>query len=383
VTDSIGCSATDSVLVEVNGLPITASSDKTFICAPGDSVNLSVEGTSDCNDYNITTIAFAPVVGTGNNVILSDDQVSLPLPIGFTFNFYCNDYTQFYISSNGFLTFTNDPFANGCCSGAVLPGAATPNNLIAFVWDDMYPPGAGTIDYFTTGSSPNRRLVMNFNDIPFCCNAIPAAKTQVVLWENGNHIEIYTTYATAVNSGTMGLENIDGTIAHTVVGRNGGIWPNIVNEGLIFSPITAPLLDTTITYNWTPGGSLDDSTSLSPIATPSGNQVYVVEVNDNGCIQTDTVMIFMDITVISVFADTAICQFEWAQLNVTANTGLSTYQWNPATGLSNASIQNPMVPCSFLFVFVKSPLILFFYICQTYIVVFISYVKCKYICHNI
>ncbi|HIA05652.1 MAG TPA: PKD domain-containing protein [Flavobacteriales bacterium] len=339
VTDSFGCSDMDSVFVEVNGMPVTAISDKTFICAPGDSVLLSAEGISDCNDYNITNVGYAPVGGTGTAVFLNDDEVSVGLPIGFTFNFYCNDYTTFYISSNGFLTFTNDP-NSGCCSGQLIPDLNSPNNLVAFVWDDMFPPGNGTIDYFTTGTAPNRQLVMNYSDIPFCCGSTPEVNTQVVLHENGNHIEIHTAYANNISPGTMGLENIDGSIAHPVLGRNAATW-NVVNEGLRFSPLTAPLLDTTLVYSWTPGGTLADSTASSTIATPSGDITYIVEVNDDGCIQTDTVMIFMDTTVISVFADTVICQFDLAQLNVTANTVLSTYQWNPATGLSNASIQNP------------------------------------------
>jgi len=337
--DSLGCSASDSVFVEVNGVPVTASSDKTFICAPGDSVNLSAEGISDCNDYNVQSISFLPVVGTGTNVVLGDDQVSPGLPIGFTFNFYCNDYTTFYISSNGFITFTNDP-NSGCCSGQLIPNASTPNNLIAFVWDDMYPPGNGTIDYFTIGIAPNRRLVMNFNDIPFCCGATPQAKTQVLLYENGNHVEIHTTYATGITPGTMGLENIDGTLAHVVAGRNSSAW-TIANDGMRFSPLTAPLLDTTLVYTWTPGSSLNDSTISAPIAFPSGDVTYVVQVNDNGCIQTDTVSIFMDTTVLSVFGDTTLCALDTAMLNVTANTGLVSYQWNPTTGLSNATIQNP------------------------------------------
>jgi PKD repeat protein len=338
-TDSFGCSDIDSVFVEVNGVPVSATSDKTFICAPGDSVMLSAEGISDCNDYNITNVGYAPITGTGTSVVLSDDEVSLGLPIGFSFNFYCNDYTTFYISSNGFLTFTNDP-NSGCCSGQLIPDLVSPNNLVAFVWDDMYPPGNGSIDYFTTGTAPNRQLVMNFTDIPFCCGSTPEVNTQVVLYENGDHIEIHTAFANNISPGTMGLENIDGTIAHPVLGRNAGTW-SVVNEGLRFSPLTASIIDTTLVYSWTPGGTLADSTASTTLAIPPGDMTYVVEVNDNGCIQTDTIMIFMDTTVISVVGDTSICQFSSAQLNVTANTPLSTFQWNPATGLSNASIQNP------------------------------------------
>ena len=57
-------------------------------------------------DYVIQNVPYAPVAGTGTTVSLSDDEVSGALPIGFDFNFYGNTYSEFYISSNCFVTFT-------------------------------------------------------------------------------------------------------------------------------------------------------------------------------------------------------------------------------------------------------------------------------------
>ena len=49
-----------------------------------------------------------------------DDCVSGALPIGFSFDFYGNTYTDAFVSSNGFVTFNNNPRA-GCCAGQHLP----------------------------------------------------------------------------------------------------------------------------------------------------------------------------------------------------------------------------------------------------------------------
>ena len=176
------------------------------------------------DDYVINQSGmFSPLPGSGTFVQLSDDDVSSALPIGFDFNFFGNTYNTFYISSNGFITFNNDN-DNGCCSGDELPNSSPPNNLIAFAWEDLDPPEGGNIQYFTTGPAPNRRLVVNFNDIQHFPNGFEV-KTQVVLHELTNLIEIHTTdMPSNGDDHTMGIENSDGTIAYTVNGRNSESW---------------------------------------------------------------------------------------------------------------------------------------------------------------
>jgi len=64
-----------------------------------------------------TSGVFSPVAGAGTPVTLSNNQVSAVLPIGFNFWFYGNAYTDFYISSNGFIGFSPG-MSNGCCTGS-------------------------------------------------------------------------------------------------------------------------------------------------------------------------------------------------------------------------------------------------------------------------
>lgn len=191
---------------------------------------------TDPNVYLIDqTGTYSPLAGTGTSLILGDDQVSSILPIGFSFTFFGNTYTDLYVSSNGFITFEAGA-SSGCCSGQLIPDPFTPNNVIAFSWDDMYPPGNGTIEYFTTGTSPNQMFVLNFYDIPFCCGSTAAVKTQTILYEGTNIIEVHTEYANGVSPGTMGIENFDGTIAYAVSGRNSSAWPSLVNDYVAFIP---------------------------------------------------------------------------------------------------------------------------------------------------
>lgn len=144
-------------------------------------------------------------------VSLGDDQVSGVINPGFSFNFYGTTYTGVYISSNGFLTF--DPFAyNGCCSGGALPLNDSSNAVVAGWWEDLYPPGGGTIRYQVLGSAPNRRLVVEFANIPHYSSGNPVSM-QFKLFETTNNIEVH--YAAAPSDSGMhsaGIENASGSV---------------------------------------------------------------------------------------------------------------------------------------------------------------------------
>jgi hypothetical protein len=186
--------------------------------------------------YALNTVgSFAPLLGTGTSLSLGDDQISAPLPIGFPFNFYGNDYSELYVSSNGFITF-NTASAKGCCSGGLLPSKQNnPTNLIAFAWDDLYAPGSGSFDSFTTGVAPNRIFVLNATNVATCCDSTPKVTSQVLLYEDTNIIEIHTTKAASLNGMTMGIEDNGGLFSTVVPGRNSAIY-SITNDFVQFIP---------------------------------------------------------------------------------------------------------------------------------------------------
>jgi len=106
----------------------------------------------------------------------------------FTFDFFGQSKTDFYISSNGFISF--DPNAgSGCCTGQFLPDPFSPNDVIALAWEDFYPPNGGTISYYTTGSAPNRQLVVCYTNIGHFFNGNNPMDGQIILNEGTNTIE--------------------------------------------------------------------------------------------------------------------------------------------------------------------------------------------------
>lgn len=69
----------------------------------------------------------------GGILLSSGDDVSDFVSLGFDFTFFGNTYNTAYISSNGFLSFT-DPY-HGCCGGELLYGS--PNTIYAY-WTDLF-----------------------------------------------------------------------------------------------------------------------------------------------------------------------------------------------------------------------------------------------------
>jgi hypothetical protein len=145
------------------------------------------------------------------------------IPLGFSFNFYGNEYDKVNIYANGFLQFgppQTDPAKLGFFKGAGIPLSDLPNNIIAFAWTDWSPQLVdGGVRFETRGVAPHRRFLLQFNNVPeysTCKCATGFLMMQLVLEEGTNVITIYTNTLKITNSSqriTQGIENADGTAA--------------------------------------------------------------------------------------------------------------------------------------------------------------------------
>ncbi|MGQ1948801.1 Ig-like domain-containing protein [Geofilum sp. OHC36d9] len=177
---------------------------------------------------------FNPITSPGNDVVLSDDKVSPALSLEFTFNFFGVDYTEFYICSNGFITF--DSGSDDDYNAQDIPNPKSPNNLIAFAWTDLNPDAGGTITYVTLGTAPNRVCVINISDVPYYDDE-NTVTTQIKLFETTNVIEIHSTdISSSDDEKTMGVENEDGTLGYAIDGRNKAYW-SASNDFVKFTPV--------------------------------------------------------------------------------------------------------------------------------------------------
>jgi hypothetical protein len=140
--------------------------------------------------YYARTDTFAFVdASAGTKLELACDDCSVAVPIGFSFSFYGEEFTTLHVSSNGLLSFAplNDlASAIPVCVPARRPG----DLLIAPFWDDLNPEaGAAGSGVFALlqGTAPNRRLTIEWKDVPHYPNA-GAATFEATLFESTGQI---------------------------------------------------------------------------------------------------------------------------------------------------------------------------------------------------
>lgn len=96
-------------------------------------------------------------------------------------------------------------------------------------------------------------------------------------------------------------------------------------------------------YNWTPGTSLDDSTSSTPMAAPSISTGYTVYITTpDGCLDTGFAFVNVDIGLPTptLPPDATICLGNTIQINA---SGASSYNWSPNYNISSLNTYNPTV----------------------------------------
>jgi gliding motility-associated-like protein len=242
--------------------------------------------------YSVSSIPYSPVGAYSAGTAIStftDDVYSNWIPIGFNFCFYGNVYTQLLISSNGYLTFSGTPGGGSPWSlggAGTLPGVGLPLNSIFSSYQDLYPPSGGTITYYTTGSLPYRKFIVNFNNIPyFTTSSCPGNffTGQFVLYETSNVIETYTLSkpsCAAWNSGLAvhGIQNSTGTVATAVTGRNNAVY-SLTNDGQRFSPNGRRAW--TIDWWSSHGGTFrtGDTVTSTTVTPPMGNTTYMATIH--------------------------------------------------------------------------------------------------------
>ncbi len=144
----------------------------------------------------------------GTALTLSDDSYSGNLNIGFTFNYYGQDYTQLKVGSNGYLTLdVNDPFCPYI--ETAIPSAATPNNALYYFWDDMNPGAGGQVLY--RSDVAEGLFIVSYLNVPHFGSG-ETYTYQCILTENGGIIYNYQTVPINTSC-TIGVENATGTEA--------------------------------------------------------------------------------------------------------------------------------------------------------------------------
>jgi gliding motility-associated-like protein len=276
-------------------------------------------GPNDTINPGVPVTITATYGNPGIPVILGDDDVEGPFPIGFSFRFFGNNFSEFYIGANGWISFLPNPNAAGVRDPKAVPNTDSkyPKNVIMGPWVDLFLKTSGTyIFYLTTGDAPNRQLTVMWCQVPMYSNppngcGDSVATFQIIIHEGINTIEnqILTKKRCDVwfdNRATLGLQNGDGSIGFAVPGRNNTSW-TADQEGWLFTPVSVDSFAITsipfhmqpmvpgnkIVYQWYEGSepiSTDQTITVAPNET---TWYYVYLDLCSGMVLKDSVLVFV------------------------------------------------------------------------------------------
>ena len=95
-------------------------------------------------------------------------------------------------------------------------------------------------------------------------------------------------------------------------------------------------------FSWTPTGNIINGNTANPTVFPTATTTYTVELDDNGCKNTDTARVrVVSVVTLNARTDTTICLTDSVQLSAVTD-GLR-YTWSPSTGISDPTVLNPKV----------------------------------------
>jgi gliding motility-associated-like protein len=188
-------------------------------------------------EYEVEEIEYAlPYPFNQGSVAINtgDDVYSPVIPLGFTFEFFGNNYTECRISSNGWFSFDTGETA-GYNPNGTNPNQNMPNNSVMGIYSDLNPSTCGNVRYDTYGTAPCREFVVSWNAVcQFSCSS-QQVSAEVVLYEGTNVIEIYLGNRPQCGWGSavVGIMNQPATIGISPESYNTGNW-SATNEAWRF-----------------------------------------------------------------------------------------------------------------------------------------------------
>ncbi|MBK7467935.1 MAG: hypothetical protein IPJ43_14645 [Saprospiraceae bacterium] len=315
---SNGCTATDQVIVTVNGSPPVANAGADFEMTCVQNVTGRQIGTSTVSGYSYS---WNPSAGLSNTTI-------------------SNPFANPTTTTTYTVTVTNT--SNGCTS--------TDQVIVTY---NKIPPIANAGANFTKSciNNINGKQIGTSSTSGYTYNWNPAVGLSSTIISNpiANPTTTTTYIVTVTNSanGCTATDQIVVTVNNSPPSANAGIDftktcslnPNGAQIG------SAPTSG--LTYIWDPTTGLSSSTISNPTANPSITTTYSLTVTNsaNGCTATDQIIVTVDATLPTAnagtdFTKTCTSNATGRQIGTTAVTGMS-YSWSPTSGLSNPLISNP------------------------------------------
>lgn len=297
VTDSIGCTTQDSVVITVNPKPVIDAGIDESVCL-GDSIQLNTTG----NNSNV--YLWTPVTG------LSNPNIKNP-------------------KASPILTTTYIVKAidtNTCVSNDTIIVTVKIDTLIANAGKDSTLCFGESVTLAATGGTKYTWKPALYLSDTAVFN--PIAKP-----------DITTTYIVTAASGLCVTDDDTITInVNPLPLANAGIDDNICR---FESVIIGAAADPSNAYLWTPSAGLNDSSLSNPLASPYDSTFYILTVSDtNGCSKKDSVIIDVSYPRAEAGPDTTLCIGQSTYIGAASDTFV-LYNWLPSAGLDDPTSPFP------------------------------------------
>ena len=359
-----GCNGQGSIQLSTSPNLATQLARQMNICA-GDTVALNLGFTnpltpSCIRNYNVVPISYTPISGSQTIIPTTsytnalgfanaDDGTAGPYTLPFSFPFYCESFSQFWVNSNGWISFENPyPLTSAYQERAaqafptVLAANLNPQKIITLMMGDYRVSSSSSIGYFTVGTSQSRTFVIQFNNLNSFSGGYQT-NGQFQLHEQDGSIDILLGSSNFSGANhTTGINDSTG-LGIAAPGRNNTAYLINTPEAWHFAPV-APSDFIQAPVHWSPNVFLSSDTAVSPRAYPSSSQTYYVDANvlinpqtvPSVCHVRDSVRVIADHFVYTLESGRAqVCTGDTTRLLFhTANT-VSSIAWSPSTGLSN------------------------------------------------
>ena len=202
-------------------------------------------------NYGVSNIPYVAQTNTGTSLFMTDDSQQGPFNIGFNFCFFGTTYTQFYVGSNGWISFSPGQPTTFTTQTIPTGNVLVPRNCIMGPWQDWHPGLGGQIKYQTVGVSPCRKLIVSWIGVPMYSCTSNQGTFHIVINESTNYIDSYIQNKPAClqwqgGTATQGIHNAAGTIGITVPGRNSSAW-TANNDAWRWTP-SGPVVNPVLTW---------------------------------------------------------------------------------------------------------------------------------------
>ncbi|UPL47773.1 T9SS type B sorting domain-containing protein [Hymenobacter sublimis] len=319
VTTAAGCTATSTVQVTVNPAAVADAGSDRAVC----SAETTTLGTAPVAG---TTYAWSPAAG------LSSTTAAQP-----TFNLpNTGSAPQVHTYT---LTATT---AQGCTATSTVRVTVNPA-AVANAGPDR---AVCSSEPTTLGSTPVAGTTYQWSPAAGLSSST-AAQPVFSLANTGTAPQEYTFTLTATTAnGCTATSTVRVTVNPAVVAAAGPDRALCSGESTTLGAAAV----TGTTYQWSPATGLSSATAAQPVfsltnttTTPQLYTFTLTATTANGCVATSTVRVTVNpAAVANAGPNTTLCDGQQVTLGTAALPGYS-YQWSPATGLSNATTARPVL----------------------------------------